>query len=77
MNYTHLRLDERYQISALIGAERSIKFIANALGRSPSTISREIRRNKSVRGYRVNHADNKAQGRRANNASTLIADVWS
>ena len=77
MNYTHLSLDERYQISALIGAERSIKFIADTLGRSPSTISREIRRNKSLRGYRVNHADNKAQGRRANNASTLIADVWS
>ncbi|MBE0405458.1 helix-turn-helix domain-containing protein, partial [Psychrobacter sp. FME6] len=76
MNYTHLSLGERYQIYALIGAEHSIKFIARALGRSPSTISREIRRNKSLRGYRVNHAHNKACDRRANNAVTIITDIW-
>ncbi|MFP3365891.1 helix-turn-helix domain-containing protein, partial [Pseudoalteromonas sp. SIMBA_148] len=47
MNYTHLSLGERYQIYALKGAKHSIKFIADALGRSPSTISRELKRNKS------------------------------
>ncbi|MBE0443826.1 IS30 family transposase, partial [Psychrobacter sp. FME5] len=76
MNYTHLSLGERYQIYALIGAKHSIKFIADTLGRSPSTISREIRRNKSLRGYRANHANNKACDRRSNNALTIIADVW-
>ncbi|WP_201567864.1 helix-turn-helix domain-containing protein, partial [Psychrobacter immobilis] len=48
MNYTHPSLGERYQIYALIGAEHSINFIARALNRSPSTILREIRRNKSL-----------------------------
>lgn len=77
MNYTHLSLGERYQIYALIGAEHSIKFIADALGRSPSTISREIRRNTSLRGYRAKHANNKACDRRSNNATTIMADIWA
>ena len=54
----------------------SIKFIADALGRIPSTISRELKRNKSLRGYRANYADNEARARRSNNAFTIIADVW-
>ena len=76
MNYTHLSLGERYQIYALIGAKHSINFIARALNRSPSTILREIRRNKSLRGYRVNNAHKKACARRSNNALSIIADVW-
>lgn len=76
MNYTHLSLGERYQIYALIGAEHSINFIARALNRSPSTILREIRRNKSLRGYRVNNAHKKACARRSNNALSIIANVW-
>jgi IS30 family transposase len=76
MNYTHLSLGERYQIYALIGAEHSINFIARALNRSPSTILRDIRRNKSLRGYRVNNAHKKACARRSNNALSIIADVW-
>lgn len=76
MNYTHLSLGERYQIYALIGAEHSINFIARALNRSPSTILREIRRNKSLRGYQVNNAHKKACARRSNNALSIIANVW-
>lgn len=76
MSYTHLSLEERYQIYALKGAQHSIKFIAGALGRSPSTISRELRRNKSLRGYRAKHADNTAKARRANNAITIVLNVW-
>ena len=64
MSYTHLSLGERYQIYALKGTQHSIKFIAEALGRSPSTISRELRRNKSLRGYREKYADNTAKARR-------------
>ena len=77
MNYTHLSLGERYQIYALKGSKHSIKFIADALDRSPSTISRELKRNESLRGYRANYADNKARARRLNNAFTIIADVWN
>ena len=76
MSYTHLSLGERYQIYALIGAEHSINFIARALNRSPSTILREIRRNKSLRGYQVNNAHKKACARRSNNALSIIANVW-
>ncbi|MBE0407610.1 helix-turn-helix domain-containing protein, partial [Psychrobacter sp. FME6] len=76
MNYTHLSLGERYQIYALKGAKHSIKFIARALNRSPSTISRELRRNKGLRGYRAKNANNKACDRRSNNAPSIIADVW-
>jgi len=76
MSYTHLSLGERYQIYALIGAKHSINFIARELNRSPSTISRELRRNKSLRGYRVNHAHNEACDRRSNNDFIIIADVW-
>lgn len=76
MSYTHLSLGERYQISALKGAKHSINFIARELNRSPSTISRELRRNKSLRGYRVNYAHNEACARRSNNAFIIIADVW-
>src|SRR5512132_2380675 len=40
-----LRLEEREEISRGIAASRSIRRIAQCLGRSPSTVSREIRRN--------------------------------
>ena len=40
-----LKLEEREEISRGIAAGRSIRRIAQGLGRSPSTISREIRRN--------------------------------
>jgi DNA-binding CsgD family transcriptional regulator len=40
-----LRLEEREEISRGIAAGRSIRQIAQGLGRSPSTVSREIRRN--------------------------------
>ncbi|WP_201601755.1 IS30 family transposase [Psychrobacter piscatorii] len=77
MSYTHLSLGERYQIYALKGAKHSINFIARVLNRSPSTISRELRRNKSLRGYRAKHANNKACDRRANNATTIVTDLWA
>ncbi|WP_201618096.1 IS30 family transposase [Psychrobacter urativorans] len=76
MSYTHLSLEERYQIYVLKGANRSIKFIAGELNRSSSTISREIRRNKSLRGYRAQYADDKAKARHANNAFTIVLNVW-
>ena len=40
-----LRLEEREEISPGIAAARSIRGIARGLRRSPSTVSREIRRN--------------------------------
>ncbi len=48
----HLTQNERYQIYALRKAGHSIRTMAAHLGRSPSTISRELRRNRGRRGYR-------------------------
>jgi len=55
-----LRLEEREEISRGIAAGRSIRRIAQGLGRSPSTISREIRRNGGSQAYRANRADRRA-----------------
>jgi transposase, IS30 family len=45
MNYQQLTLDERYQLQALRKSGSSRAEIARELGRHPSTISRELRRN--------------------------------
>ena len=52
-----LGLEEREEISRGIAASWSIRRIAQGLGRAPSTVSREIRRNGGIRGYRANQAD--------------------
>ncbi len=48
-----LTLSEREEISRSIVAGQSMRTIARSLGRSPSTISREINRNGSVASYRA------------------------
>ena len=52
-----LTLSEREEISRSIVAGQSMRTIARSLGRSPSTISREINRNGSVASYRAADAD--------------------
>jgi len=54
MAYHHLTQEERYQIYAFRKAAFSIRAIADQLGRAPSTVSRELRRNINRRGYRPN-----------------------
>jgi IS30 family transposase len=56
-------LAEREEISRGIVAGQSIRFIAQTLGRSPSTISRELRRNGGRQQYRANRADQAAWDR--------------
>ena len=51
---------EREEISRSLVAGHSIRYIAGALGRAPSTISREIRRNRDSKSYRANTADQAA-----------------
>jgi len=55
-----LRLAEREGISRGIAAGWSIRQIAQNLGRSPSTVSREIRRNGGLSAYRASWADRRA-----------------
>jgi IS30 family transposase len=52
-----LTLHEREEISRSMVAGHSIRSIAVRLGRAPSTISRELKRNGGSHGYRANQAD--------------------
>ena len=58
-----LSLSEREEISRGIVAQRSLRSIAAELGRSPSTVSREVRRNGGRRHYRANMAEQAAWDR--------------
>ena len=58
-----LSLAEREDVSRALVAGHSIRSIAATLGRSPSTISREIRRNGGSDRYRASHADQAAWDR--------------
>ena len=55
-----LRPAEREEISRGLAASQSCQQIAVSLGRSPSTISREIHRNGGRRKYRASAADQRA-----------------
>jgi len=52
-----LTLSEREEISRGIASHLSLRTIATQLGRSPSTVSREINRNGGLEHYRANQAD--------------------
>jgi IS30 family transposase len=64
MPYQHLTQDERYQIAGLFRAGFSRTSIASELGRNPSTITRELRRNRSESHYNASHAQTLATQRR-------------
>ena len=55
-----LRGEEREEISRGIAAGRSMRHIAQGLGRSASTVSREIRRNGGCSAYRASEAETRA-----------------
>ena len=58
-----LTLAEREEISLAVVAGQSIRSIAMFLARAPSTISREIKRNGGLDGYRASEADQDAWDR--------------
>ena len=58
-----LTLAEREEISRGIVAGHSMRSIARALGRSPATVSRELRRNGGRQAYRANRAEQAAWDR--------------
>jgi len=63
MAYTHLTSEDRHYIEIRHKMGESTTEIASALFRSQSTISRELRRNRGLRGYRHKQAHSKAQQR--------------
>ncbi len=58
-----LTLSEREEISRSVVAGQSIRSIAKNLGRSPSTVSREISRNGGREDYRASRSDQAAWNR--------------
>ena len=75
--YTQLTQEERYQIYILKKAEYSQAEIAELLERDKSTISRELRRNQGLKGYRPRQAHNLALMRRYDKAQPRIGNqVW-
>ena len=70
--YNQLTQEERYQIEELLADDYSQAEIAEALGRSKSSISREIRRNSIAGRYRATRADGLARQRRQGKAKCRI-----
>jgi IS30 family transposase len=58
-----LTLIDREEISRGIATHQSLRVIAAQLGRSPSTISREVKRNGGIENYRAAQADQNAWDR--------------
>lgn len=65
-NYTHLNEENRFEIYECKRDGLSIREIAEKIGKNPSTVSRELKRNKSSRGYRPKHASEKTIARKKN-----------
>jgi IS30 family transposase len=71
----YLREDDRIHIADRLGEQASVRAIAAELGRSPSTISREIRRNRHPGNgqYRPHAAQARADARRPRPKTGKIA----
>ena len=79
MKYNQLTQEERYQIKAYKESGLSQLEIARRLFRSASTISRELKRNTGLRGYRPKQAQETSDSRRHRAAKhvKLTAEIQS
>ena len=76
--YKHLTLKQRYQISADKKSGWTNEAIAKELGVDTSTVGRELRRNRSKRGYRPKFADEQARKRKQTKATKRISPAtWA
>ena len=75
--YTRLTEDERYQIYEGVTEKRSHREIATLINKHHSTVSKEVKRNKGLRGYRPKQAQEIAQQRHKNKSRyiKLTTDV--
>ena len=72
-----LTLSEREEISRGIAGQQSARSMARLLGRSPSTVSRELRRNGGYDRYRAALADDQAWARaRRPKRCKLATNAW-
>lgn len=77
MSYKQLSQTERSQMASLLKAEISQAEIARILCRSPSTISREKKRNSGERGYRAKQAGLRAAERKTGKSKVrILKSMW-
>jgi IS30 family transposase len=69
-------LEEREEISRGLAAGRSLRVIAAALGRAPSTVSREVAANGGAKRYRAAQADRQAWARATRPKRCKLASNW-
>lgn len=72
MKYRQLTEGIRYQIALLYGEEISLTEIGRHVGVSKSTVSREIRRNRTAGGYSAAEAQQLSDARRQAAAKRFI-----
>lgn len=79
MNYQHLSQEERYTITALLKTGLSYSAVARQIGRSKSTISRELARNRRPTGFyaaSVAHSYATARKKRARRGTQFTQEQW-
>ena len=69
----YLSVAEREEIAVGVAAGEPLRVIAARLGRAASTVSREVRRNSSLRGYRAVAAQAEAEARAARPKTARLA----
>jgi IS30 family transposase len=77
--YAQITQEERYRIAEMRRLRLSIRAIAAELGRAPSTISRELARNRKADGfYRAQTAGEKtrARRRRSRRGARVPSETW-
>ena len=72
MSYKQLTQEQRYQIYACMKANWSQLEIALEIGVHPSTISREVARNRGGRGYRPKQAQHRTEERKLKHVTIRI-----
>ena len=78
MTYTHLTQQERYRIEAAIEHNQTFRQMSVAMGRSSSSLSREVARNGTRTGYCAAAAQTRADARMVGNtrARTIASNTW-
>jgi transposase, IS30 family len=78
MTYRQLTQEQRYQIYAFVKANWSQLEIAKEIRVHPSTISRELSRNRGGRGYRPKQAQHRTEERKLKRVTIRIApQTWT
>jgi IS30 family transposase len=75
--YTQLTQEQRYQIYALMKAAHNQTEIARLINVHKSTISREVRRNRGMKGYRPKQAHQFSLNRRKKTKYRIEVSTWT